>query len=1098
MNLPSIHPHTNLETLLDGLLDSLQRGQEAKKANAALKPVPIIVPSFQFTGWLQVAIAKRNGLCMGLEFMMPQTFIERALTLSNSKVNRAKNPWTKENLTWRLLPHIKDYAQELGVENPSPRDRLALAGLLADQFDQYAHFRPEIIMKWDQGDSAAQVSWTKTDKENEKWQRELWLKACEEINNSETPQAHPALMLKELSENEGFLKSLKDSFPQLFVVGTGALDPLLVKVLQLLGKADCDVQAHLALPSLGYLGGLRKSSRQIRRDPETFEMSEGHPLLVSMGRHAVGSFLLLGELDENYSHWPEPAEHANEAPPSSLLGCLQSDIRQIEEPSGSCVYPNDDLSLRVHSCYGARREMEVLRDELLRAFDDITGLKPDEVIVVTPSLETYAPLVAAVLEQSPALPVRLTELPPSEQDPTSEGLLALLEMTGGRCEASSLLELLHLRAVRTCLEIADDSSKLERLRDWIYQSGLTHGLDDGEPPVAATGSWRFARDRMIAGRWFGSEAIAQYPDTNYVLPIAEDLGGEPALKQAFLLWHWQLERTLLEWRSEAVPAVWSERLGDACDQLLSSPGDEDARLEMQPALNFLAHVDCTEPVDAAALFDWLQGEYVESGRRTTVSGRITFGRLKQLQSIPCRVLAMVGMQEGTFPRQNRIPAWDLLHLDPRAWDRNARIDDRQLFLDAVLTPSDRLIITASNRNVRSGKSEPLSACVDELLRVAQATVQAGGKKKIEPIKHQLQPFAPGYFKPNGDSLPRSFDSNSAKVAESFLKSALESRLNSPFWNPESQFVETRQDEAREITLDQLVNFWKDPAAAFLREQGIMLGRDEENDEALDRSPLKLDGLQNWNVKSAIVQNILDDGLPLDYTKALLAANRALPSSELGKRHWELLRATAEPLANKIRECITERLSLDFLVPGRTPPVRIIGTVLRGNVEGREVLLSYRTGKFKTKYYLQPWIQAITAACAGHSFDSCILDEETLESRLLNKAYDTKQAQELLSSLIKGFLQGQSRPLCYAPDTSRVYAEACQLWEAGSDEPALGKASGEWNKEAYNHQGGGEGQAPAVALAWRDQDPFVHDELWHQWARDVAKPLQTWIKTELTD
>src|SRR5204862_351120 len=108
-----------------------------------------------------------------------------------------------------------------------------------------------------------------------------------------------------LAGSEDFLESLKRAFPRLIVVGTGALDPLLVRVLQLLGKASCEVQAHLALPSLGYLGELRRLPPASAQDPEEIEMRDGHPLLVSMGRHAVGSFLLLGELDENYTHWPE-------------------------------------------------------------------------------------------------------------------------------------------------------------------------------------------------------------------------------------------------------------------------------------------------------------------------------------------------------------------------------------------------------------------------------------------------------------------------------------------------------------------------------------------------------------------------------------------------------------------------------------------------------------------------------------------------------------------------------------------------------------------------------------------------------------------------
>ena len=1096
MQAPSIHPHPNFTTLVEGLVEAIGSVHGLDTVLTGLKPIQVIVPSLQFTDWLQVAIAKRQGLCMGLEFMMPQAFIERALALSNDRDKRRENPWSRRNLTWRLLPHIKDYAEQLGVTNPSSRDRLALAGLLADQFDQYGHFRPEIILKWNQAKPASKNSWTNTDKENEAWQRKLWRQVQSEIQSSETPQPHPALLLDKLAGSEDFLRSLKEAFPRLFVVGSGALDPLLVRLLHMLGTASGDVQVHLALPSVGYLGELRSSPPVRAQDPEELQMPEGHPLLVSMGRHAVGSFLLLGELDENYTHWPETHTPADAALPSSLLGCLQADIRQLREPSRSYTGPDHDCSLRVHSCYGPRREMEVLRDELLRAFSEIKDLKPEEVIVATASLETYAPLVAAVLDQSPAIPVRLTELPPSEQDSMAEGLLALLDMAGGNQEASALLELLHLRAVRDCLGIADDSAGLERLRDWVYQSGLTRGLGDGENPSApATGSWRFARDRMIAGKWFGPEVGAQYPKQDYVLPVAGDLGGDLDLKEAFLQWHWQLSITLRQWSSEASPAEWSRRLSEACDQLLSSPGDEDSRLEVQYALNYLAQLDCTEPVEAAAVFDWLQAESAESGRRTSVSGRITFGRFKQLQNIPCRVLAMVGMQDGAFPRQNRLPAWDLLHLDPRAWDRNARIDDRQLFLDAVLNPTDRLIITASTRNVRSGKSEPFSACVDELMRVTQATSREKVKLVVE---HRLQPFAAGYFRPGQEeSLPPSFDSNSLRVAQSFLNDGTQPMTRAPFWDPDSAGRGQRTQEKLEISVEQLIGFWKDPAKAFLRALGIALGFEEGDDAALDRTPLSLDGLQKWAVKAAIVQGIAEDAPSLAYTKAQMQADRGLPDAELGNLTWNSLQMIAEPLGRKIREMKTDPLFVDLSVNVTNQAVRITGNILRGTAEGDMGLLAWRAGKFKdAKDYLPVWIHAIVAACAGESLQTYILDEEDPASPEVLKTYDLQEAGALLGHLLEGFVQGQSCPLCYGPKTSDAYANAVEEWGDSPDETAFEVASDEWNREAtkYNSSAG-EGFSPAAQIAWRDQDPFAHQQAWHQWARNIARTLRAWFKPE---
>lgn len=1072
----SIFPHPDLEKLLGALLEAIRTLQARRTGLAALRPIPVVVPSIQLKDWLQVAIARRNGLCMGLDFMTPQGLVARVLSLGRPAEHPTENPWVKSRLTWRILPHLEDYLAQLGVRNPAPRDRLALASLLADQFDQYGHFRPGIIANWNRQTTAAGPKWSLEDRENEAWQRELWERLAREMEAGGQPSLPPALELEEFSRNDAFLKALTDAFPELFVLGTGVLDPLLVSVLAVLGKAGCDVHAHMVLPSLGYLGELRKSARQVEQDPEAMEMCDGHPLLVSMGRHAVGSFFLLGKLDENYRHWPDPGESDTSA--GTLLARLQDDIRGLRMPLRA-EFSADDKSLQIHSCFGPRREMEVLRDELLRAFREIPGLQPEEVLVVAPELETYAPLVSAILE--PVLPVRLTELPRSEQDPVAEALLALLEMAGGRCEASSLIELLHLRAVRARLGIPDSSEGIDRLRDWIDQSGLTHGL--GEEDDSA-GSWRFARNRMVAGNWFGPDGAARYPvgesvhpTGEFVLPVAGELGGDAELRENFLGWHWRLASRLQEWKSPAPAAVWSRRLLQACGELLGDPADDDARLNVQAPLTFLGHTGCAEPLDAAAILDWLQTEFAEGTRRAPVSGRVTFGRIKQLQNIPCRVLAMVGMQDTAFPRQNRVPAWDLLHCDPRVWDRNARIDDRQLFLDALLTPSERLIITAANRNVRSGKTEPFSSCVDELLRVVG--VMRGGTADLV-FKHRLQPFTPDYFQLEGGTLPASFDAQGARVAESLLRSTAEA---TPFWT--GAITSPAPREPIEITVAALARFWKDPAAAFLKAQGIAAAREEGDDELLDRSPLQLDPLQRWAVRNAILEGILQGDWSPDYTKALFSANRGLPAAELGERLWGTLHEAAGLLGEKIRGFAPEPLPVECVLTGSGPAIRVTGSLLRAKHLEEDVLLFFRIGKLRTEHFLKAWIESVVAASAGHRFKTCLLDDEKLDAPLILP----ETAPGHLGELIGGYLEGQLRPLCYAPATSEAYAKACESWETVHP-GALAAAAEKWNKQDFNGTKG-EGLQPAATLAWRDQDPFELADDWHRWAAAIARPLGAW-------
>jgi exodeoxyribonuclease V gamma subunit len=1036
----SVFPHQDFESLLAAL------PSPGNPKGPALQPV--VVPSLTFGDYIQGRIADRFGICMGMEFLMPQDFVHRAVGPGQN------SPWSKRRLVWRVLPHVAAYSSQLGISDVSPRDRFALAGLLADRIDQYGHFRPELIRCW------AERKWAKEKPaEHEEWQRELWEKLRDEIGDPP-----PALAMALLKKNPDARNALAERYPDLLVLGTGALDPLLVEVLQLLSGEGSRVTVHVVLPSLKYLGDLRRRGLLPEEDldPEDIAIDGGHPLLESMGRHAIGAFHLLGKLDDQYTCWPEVGNQPENC--SSLLLRVQSDVRSLHSPVEKPGTPNDS-SLRVHSCFGPRREMEVLRDELLRAFDELENLKPDEVRIVTPDLETYAPLVSAVLRQGNApLPVRLCELPPGGGDPMVEGMVALLGMAhSGRFEAAEVLDLVEKPSVLAALN-SDDAAILRR---WVRDSGLTHGLGDAGPGTAT-----FSRNRLIAGRWFGQDSPARYPDDTFVLPVADQIGGDLELGDHFSGWLASLEATMDTWKMPVPAKEWSARLGKAGQDLLGDP-DGDARA-IVALTTFLDEQEDGEPLDAGAILDWVQAECAESGRRARLSGGIAFGQFKQLQNLPCRVLAMVGMQDANFPSRNRAPAWDLLKAGPRVWDRNPRIDDRQLFLDALLTPAERLIITAGTRNIRTMESEPFSSCVDELLRVAAA--MGGGRPVTE---QRLQPFVADYFRDNL-KLPRSYDAFHAGVAER-LQSG-ERILGVPFWNAE---VEAAQKDGVEITACRLAGFWKDPAAAFIKACQILLPREEAADEELNRSPLAIEGLQSWGLKNGILQEMLTNEPECDFLRDGMAATRQLPPGKLAEFSWSKGMRLAGPVAESVKKQLGEKDSLEYEV---APGIRITADLMLS--KDKETLLTYQTGEAKkAEHYLAAWINAMVATACGRELPTLLFDEARAETPATLDAIPAEEAKATLAILVNYYQEGQGRPLCFAPEASDALIKKLN-GKGGDADSAVAAAEKKWSAEDSGF-GGGEGQEEAARLAWRDRNPFEEPEEWVELAEAVSAPLRAW-------
>ncbi|MEI6034433.1 MAG: exodeoxyribonuclease V subunit gamma [Verrucomicrobiae bacterium] len=1002
---------------------------------------PVVIPSLSFADHLQRRMADRFGICMGLEFLMPQDFIHRAVGPG------ADSPWSKRQLLWKVLPHVADYAEHLGMKSSSPRDRFALAGLLADRLDQYGHFRPEMIRRW-----ANLPAKGRKLPPLEDWQRELWRKLQAEIST-----AHPALEMARLGKDAEIRKRLASQFPKLLILGTGTLDPLLIEVLGLLAEGGAEVRLDMLLPSLGFLGDLhhREALPSVETDPEEMDIPGSHPLVESMGRHAVGSFLLLGKLDENYDSWPEPSAPEDS---SSLLAALQSDIRRLRAPK-PVAGSSRDGSLRVHACYGPRREMEVVRDEILRAFEELPGLKPEEIHIVAAELDCYAPLVPAVLGQgSPILPVQLSEGTPSSNKPASEGILALLTMAhGGRFEAAEVLALLRLPAVQAALGCTD----AEKVRRWVKESGWTHGLAD------LPGGAGFATNRLIAGRWFGPEVqAAQYPDGSYVLPVADEMGGSLELRARLHDWLAAMAAAMLAWQTAVPAAEWGQRLIEAASNLLSAEED------IQPLLVFLRDQPCPEPLDAGAVLDWLTRECQEGARRARVTGRIAFGRFKQLQNLPCRVLVMVGMENSKFPSRSRIPSWDLLRTSPRIWDRNPRLDDRQLFLDALLTPKDRLIITAGTRNPRSNKSEPFSSCVDELLRTAAAM---GAANLI--TQHRLQPFVEAYFQEDA-KLPQSYDPLCAGVARNLRRSALSGEAaENPFWNGEPH---READKTRILSIPALVRFWKSPADAFVKSSGIRFPWEEPADEEFNRPPLEVGGLQLWCLKDGILHEVLAPAPNLPWRQAKAMADRELPPGQIGGAAWSQEVALVEPLGLSVKGQIGETMAFEW-----GAELSLTGELTQ-TADGKGWLV-YRTGEMKAaRHFLEPWIASLLASACGDVRPTRLFDEARPEAPTVLEPIPTEEARKALSVLVEGFCLGQTRPLCFGLATSDLLA--AEKIKSGSEEMALAKASAAWLREDY---GEGEGMAEAARLAWRDRNPFAEPEEWHRWADGVSRPLRSW-------
>lgn len=210
----------------------------------------------------------------------------------------------------------------------------------------------------------------------------------------------------------------------------------------------------------------------------------------------------------------------------------------------------------------------------------------------------------------------------------------------------------------------------------------------------------------------------------------------------------------------------------------------------------------TKPVELdlsearALLADRLRGRPTRANFRT---GDMTICTLVPMRSVPHRVVCLLGLDDGLFPRRRDQDGDDLLLADPEVGDRDGPSEDRQLLLDALLAATEQLIITFEGRDQHLNQRRPPAVPVAELLDVVDKTVRLPGPdrpaREAVVVDHPLQAFNPANFAP-GHFHKR----DSWRFDEAYLEGA---RAISGARRPRRAFLDDRLPPTGDSTVQRL-------------------------------------------------------------------------------------------------------------------------------------------------------------------------------------------------------------------------------------------------------------------------------------------------------
>lgn len=683
-----------LSNRLDVLADLLAKVLEQEISDPFGTKV-ILVPSQEMKHWLFLELAKRSQrkAIAGIKIFPWQEGIRYLLNQPGKELSDVElYLFIYKALERSENEEVQEYIRSARLEN--------LASEMTDLFLRYGYYGKNLRLKGD-------------------WQSQLW--------NSlfvEGPWRVPVQLLqKPLS-----IKA------DVYVFNCSSMPEIVWEAL----VQTAQVQIFLFSPCLYYWSDslsdqerrslIRYGKKRHVKSDELEELQEylleNHPLLANWGKVGRDAFNLLDSYNIEVEPLYDPLDGKE-----SLLAKVQKDLlfHRISESL------QDDGSLRVHQTGASLlREVQVLKDEMIRAHQ--SGIDFSDMLVLVPDMDRYAPLIEMVFEDPEMVaPYHIEGVDGLSQNSSWQGFKHLLRLGQSRWDADSLLCLFENGSFRE--KRGWDVERLDQVRGWIEEARIRWGHTEEEKEkilsewqtkgakVGKRGTWEEGVEKLL------NSLVYLFPElTEGSINTLEGVGlGVADAVEEFLELLFALQTDLAKIKdSFQSVSSWADLLQALFEKYLMPDSDELEKLfyslrkageKMGEDLPFSALIH---------LFERKQAGRVGS----TLLHAARFAPLKEGMVAPCRALFLLGLDEETFPKRSSRSSLDFLR-GTKEDPPNASDLDRYLFLEALCTPKDLLVISYGHISPEDGKEMNPSILVRELLDYV---------KVVPPILHPSFPW----------------------------------------------------------------------------------------------------------------------------------------------------------------------------------------------------------------------------------------------------------------------------------------------------------------------------------------------------------------------
>ena len=479
----------------------------------------VIVNTWPTSRWLGEELATSNGISALTRFPFPGTRLKELVKLVLGLDDDCKDPWDARQLVWQIinvLPELLTREEAAPLKewlnqyqcNPEILniEKWQLSRNIADAFDDYALYRPKEISSWLQAFETNSPKYREGNKQHN-WQPVL-IRLLSKYIDQEPFGIQAQRAIKQLHDGIPPAKRLPD---QLNIFGISSLAPIQIEFIQALSGV-MDIKFFLLTPCRDLWR--RCETRRERLGQSWVNPLDGDWMLksprleASLGRMgAEFQQLLEGSGETQLGEWREGdlfAAPANIAKTfkrkTSLLEQLQQQLVDLDNQL-VLKREGDDTSLQFIACPGQWRQVQLVRDQILQWLANDKSLEPKDILIMTPQIERYAPLITSVFNDVAAtgieLPFQITDRSQQDSPGITQYMLELLQLASSRLNATTLDSLLTNPALQKQQQLSqDDANSISEL---LQLSGFRWGLNAEERGGDEIHSLTWCLDRWLLG-----------------------------------------------------------------------------------------------------------------------------------------------------------------------------------------------------------------------------------------------------------------------------------------------------------------------------------------------------------------------------------------------------------------------------------------------------------------------------------------------------------------------------------------------------------------------------------------------------------------------